>query len=234
MKKQKKKFDAVIVDLPYVNSKSNSKKQKWDKPIDLQKMWSWLYRISKENCPFTFFSSGIFSAELMMSNKKEFRYDIIWQKGSKCTRFLNANRMPLRNHENILLFYRHLPAYNPQMVKGKPLHSMGTLFRTKENTNNNYGNFNPTNGRAGSTEKYPRSIISFNSVVNPIHPTEKPIALLEWLIKTYSNEGDLILDFCAGSGTTAIASSNCNRNCIAVEIIPEFYDMMKSRINSIN
>ena len=141
--------------------------------------------------------------------------------------------MPLRVHENIAIFYKKLPIYNPQYTEGKPLHSKGKTYMDKEHKNENYGKFEMTDdSRSGSTQKHPKSIISFQKPHPSIaqHRTEKSIEMLEWLVKTYTNEGDLILDNCSGSGTTGVACKNLNRNYILMEKEPEYVEIIKQRL----
>ena len=163
---------------------------------------------------------------------KMFRYDLVWDK-ELVSGFLNAKRMPLRRHEQVAVFYKHLPTYNPQFTQGKPLHSKGTSYKEKELTNNNYGDFKTTNDdRAGSTEKYPTTIMKFQKP-HPsvcVHPTEKPVALLEYLVKTYTNEGDVVLDNCMGSGSTGVACKNTNREFIGMELDEDYYKLACERM----
>lgn len=175
--------------------------------------------------------------DLVNSNRKNFRYDIVWDKVLS-SGHLNAGRMPLRSHEQIAVFYKKLPTYNPQFTEGIPLHSVGksvglTIKNGKKN--NNYGSFTVSDKRAGSTEKYPKSIQRFQKPHSSlgIHPTAKLIELLEWLIKTYSNKGDTVLDFCMGSGSTSIACINTERSFIGIELNEEYFEKAKKRIEKI-
>jgi len=221
--------DLVLTDPPFGITKN-----KWDSILPLNIMWKLLNKITKDNTAIILFSQGKFSARLILSNEKYFRYNLIWDKGDRGSGFLNASRMPLRNHEEILVFYRKQPIYNPQFSEGKPLKSMGTKFRFKEMKNNNYNKFdsrnNPSAKRVGDTRKYPKSIIRFDRPHPPIHPTQKPVALMEYLIKTYSNEGNLVLDFCIGSGTTAVACEKLNRRWMGIEIEEKYCEIAKKRI----
>ena len=174
---------------------------------------------------------GLFSAELMLSNKKIYRYSLVWDK-VLTSGFLNANRMPLRSHEDVLVFYKKLPSYNPQKTLGKKNHSKGVK---KENENNNYGEFGfVDNSEKLGDMKHPKSIITF-SKPHPsvsVHPTQKPVALLEYLIKTYTNEGETVLDNCMGSGTTGVACLNTDRNFIGIELDDKYFEIAKERIES--
>ena len=175
----------------------------------------------------------MFTARLMLSNEKMWRYNLIWKKGGRTSGFLNAKRMPMRNHEDICVFYKKLPTYNPQMRIGKPLHGRGKGVH--KFTNNNYGKFHETeDSRAGCIEKYPISVLDFDRPHPPIHPTQKPVELVEYLIRTYTNEGDIVLDNCMGSGTTAIACLNTNRKYIGFETCAEYIEMANNRINQHN
>lgn len=188
--------------------------------LPFNKLWYEYERAIKDNGCIALFAQGLFYVDLVNSNRKLFRYDIVWDKGLS-SGFLNAKRMPLRRHEQIAIFYKKQPTYNPQMTKGKPLHSKGTAYLHKETVNRNYGNFNMTDDtRAGNEEKYPVSIIKFDkphpSIVK--HPTQKSVECCEWIIRTYTNENGLVLDNCMGVGTTGIAARNTNRRFIGIEI----------------
>lgn len=222
-----KSIDMVLCDLPYGTTHN-----KWDVIIPFGDLWMEYNRICKDNAAILLFAQGMFYCDLVNSNKKMFRYNLIWDKQLK-SGFLNAKRMPLRQHEEIAVFYKKMPTYNPQFNKGQPLHSKGTSYIAKEIINNNYGNFNiPNNERVGSTKKYPSSILSFQkphpSVA--VHPTQKPIDLLKWLIKTYTNEKDIILDNCMGSGSTGVAAINTNREFIGIELEENYFDIAERRI----
>lgn len=200
---------------------------KWDSVIPYEELWGGLKRVVKDNGAILLFGQGLFSAELACSNKEWFRYRLVWEK-TKAGGFLNARRMPLQAHEDISVFYKKLPTYNPQMSEGKP-------YIKKAVTNGDGGNYGKFN-RVGTTQKnegtrFPRSVIRFsNDNHKSIHPTQKPVELLEYLIKTYSNEGDTVLDFCMGSGTSGIASVNTRRNFIGIELDKDYYEIAKSRI----
>ena len=222
-----KSIDLILCDLPYGTTQN-----KWDEVIPFDKLWAQYNRIIKDNGAILLFAQGKFYVNLVSSNMKMFRYDLVWDK-ELVSGFLNAKRMPLRRHEQVAVFYKHLPTYNPQSTLGKPLHSKGTAYQTKELTNNNYGDFKTTDDdRVGSTEKYPTSIMKFQKP-HPsvcVHPTQKPVALLEYLVKTYTNEGDTVLDNCMGSGSTGVACQNTNREFIGMELDEKYYKIACERL----
>lgn len=222
-----KLVDMILCDLPY--GKTQNKK---DVCLPFDKLWEQYNRIIKDNGCIALFGQGTFYVDLVNSNRKMFRYDLVWNK-ELTSGFLNAKRMPLRQHEQIAIFYKKLPTYNPQFSKGKPLHSKGKSYKDKKHKNQNYGEFQMTDdSRAGSTDKYPTSILSFTKPHPSIalHRTEKSIPLLEWLIKTYTNERATVLDNCMGSGTTGVACMNTNRNFIGIELDENYFNIAKSRI----
>lgn len=216
--------DMILADPPYGTTEC-----KWDSIIDISKMWSELERVIKPNGAIVLTSAQPFTSMLVCSNPKLFKYDLIWDKPAG-TGFFNAKKMPLRNHENILVFYKKLPTYNPQMTHG---HKRKTAVK-KEVNSEVYGKaFKKTN--YDSTSRYPRSIQTFSSdkQKSSLHPTQKPIALMEWLINTYTNEGDNVLDFVMGSGSTGVAAKNLNRSFIGIELDEKYFEVAKNRIESI-
>lgn len=223
-----KSIDLILCDLPYGITRNKS-----DIVIPFEPLWKHYSRIIKDSGAILLFGSGLFYIDLVNSNRKMFRYDLVWDK-RLTTGFLNAKKMPLRQHEMIAVFYKKTPVYHPQFTVGKPLHSNGKKHKGKLCiSNNNYGQFNVGNDeRAGSTEKYPTSIISISKSHPSIaqHRTEKPVALLEWLVKTYSNEGDTVLENCCGSGSTLEAALNVNRNCIGIEKDISYRKIIEHRI----
>lgn len=225
-------IDMICADLPYNILNKGNKHAKWDKNLPLDKLWQHYNRIIKDNGVIVLFGQGIFTAQLIMSNPKMWRYNLVWDKVLK-SGFLNANRMPLRQHEDILVFYKKQSLYNPQFTEGMPLHSKGVSYKSKEHKNRNYGRIKVVDDyRKGSTQKYPSSILKFEKThpSKALHQTEKPVALLEYLIKTYTNEGDLILDNTAGSMTTAIAAINTNRRCICIEKDDKYFEIGSERV----
>ena len=209
-----KSIDLIYTDLPY----GKQTKNKWDQPIDLEKLWIDYKRILKPKGNIVLHSQGMFTAKLMLSNEKWWKYNLVWNK-KLVSGFLNANKRQLRSHEDILVFFEKLGTYNPIFEEGAPLHSKGSKYKIKDGTNHNYGYYDSTkeDTRAGSTQKYPKSILEFMRPKPPIHPTQKPIELAEYIVKTYSNENDIILDSTCGSGTIPVACVNTKRNWIAFE-----------------
>lgn len=227
-----KSIDCIICDLPYGVLNKGNKHAKWDSQIPLDKLWPQYERIIKDNGAIILFGSGMFTAELMVSNKKLWKYNLIWDK-CRATGFLNANRMPLRYHEDLCVFYKKLPTYNPQMeeLNGRePNHAQG--HGKHKETNRCYGNHNKIE-QIIYDKKFPRSIIKIKAIhcsEGQFHPTQKPVELLRYIIRTYSNEGDTILDNCIGSGTTAIAAIREKRNYIGFELNKEYYEKAIDRI----
>lgn len=221
--------DMLLSDLPFGCTQHPD-----DIPLDLDLFWMQAKRVVKPSGVIALFAQGLFYVDLVNSNRSMFRYDLIWDK-VLTSGFGNARRMPLRSHEQIAIFYRRLGTYNPQMTEGKPLHSKGTKYLEKEVSNQNYGRFKPAADlRKGSTEKFPKSILSFAKPHPSIakHRTEKSVAGLEWLVKTYTNEGDLVLDPCAGSGTTGVACLNTNRDFILMEKDKKYFELINSRMEN--
>ena len=222
--------DCIITDLPYGVLNDGNPDAQWDKELPIDKLWEQWLRIAKPAAPIVLFGQGMFTARLMISQPKIWRYNIVWDKG-RTTGFLNAKRMPLRCHEDICVFYRELPTYNPQMTKCLPHqrnHSRGP--RKDDHTNRCYGNFADAEPFMAD-EKYPRSILDITNVVqNNWHPTQKPVSLIEYLVLTYTNKGDLVLDSCMGSGTTAIACIKAKRHFVGFELDEGYFRQAEKRI----
>lgn len=219
--------DMILCDLPYGVTQN-----KLDIIIPFAELWKRYERIIKENGVIALFAQGVFYIDLVNSNRKLFRYDLIWNK-KLVTGFLNAKKMPLRQHEQIAIFYKKLPTYNPQFQIGQPLHSKGTKYKNKEAKNSNYGYFGQNEDlRKGSVEKYPTSILTFQKPhpAISVHRTQKPIDLLEYLIKTYTNKGEIVLDNCMGSGSTGVACVHTDRDFIGIEKDKEYFNIAKKRI----
>ncbi len=217
--------DMVLADLPYGQTQNA-----WDKVIDMPAMWAGLHRVSKPNAAIVLMAAQPFAAKLICSNLSDFRYDLIWRK-NKPTGFANANRQPLRNHEHILMFYRAAPPYFPQKTQGhKPAN---TARRSK--MGENYGAMVSV-PYGGNTDRHPVSVQDFAIVNNDdpakVHPTQKPVELMEWLIRSYSLPGDTVLDFTMGSGTTGVAAHLQGRKFIGIEASPEYAAVASSRINA--
>lgn len=218
-----KSIDMILCDLPYGVTRC-----KWDNKIDLKKLWEQYERIIKDNGVICLFGQTKFFHELVQSNLKLYRYDLIWDKVLK-TGFLNANRQPLRRHEQIAIFYKKQPKYNPQISKKKVPYNKENI----ERRNQVYGKcYVMPNREKEDGKKYPTSILQYKRVnsAKMLYPTEKPIELLEHLIKLYTDENDLVLDNCMGSGTTGLACKNTNRNFIGIEINKETFELAKNRL----
>ena len=223
------KFDAIITDPPYGKI---TKTCKWDKIISFNEMWKRLNKLKKKNTPIILFGNQPFTSALNMSNLKDFRYEIIWQK-DKGTDFGNANRKPLNIHENISVFYEKQPNYNRICDEGNP------YIRKNNRTNGkNDTNFKSDNSGTWINEgkRTPTTIRKINRVSaggkKPLHPTEKPIELMEWIIKSYTNENDLVLDFTMGSGSTGVACMNTNRRFVGIELDEKYFNIAKNRIEN--
>lgn len=222
-------IDAIITDPPYGTTAC-----KWDSVIPFEPMWEQLNRIIKPNGAIVLFGSEPFSSALRMSNIKNFKYDWIWEK-TRSTGHLNAKRMPLKAHEVISVF-NCKGYYFPQKTKA-PEHLIDrrkTINNSKEKAG---GVFNGVKERVNIRKKddgtrYPTSVQKFkNPNNNSLHPTQKPTALMEYLIKTYTNEGETVLDFTMGSGSTGVAAKNLNRNFIGIELDDKYFNIAKERIN---
>jgi len=220
-------IDMILCDLPYGTTQC-----KWDTIIPLDKLWKQYNRVCKKNAAILLTSAQPFTSALIMSNPKYFKYNWIWEK-SKATGYLNAKKMPMRAHEDVCVFYRKPPTYNPQMVQGTP-YNKGKAHRPTDV----YGAQKSVLVKNDTGLRYPRTVQYFKTAESEgkksvIHPTQKPLALFEYLIKTYSNEGELILDNCIGSGTTAVACINTNRSYIGMELDEEYYNGCLERIKKI-
>jgi len=210
-----KSVDLILTDLPFGTTQAE-----WDKPIDLVKLWEQYNRISKDNTAILLFAQTPYDKILGCSNIKNLRYEWIWEK-TQATGFFNAKKMPMKAHENILVFYKNLPTYHPQKTTGHtPIHSYTKRIEVQNKTEI-YGKTKVEMSGGGETDRYPRSVQVFASdkQTNYIHPTQKPLALIEYFIKTYSNEGDIVHDSCMGSGVTMEACMNLNRNFVGFELL---------------
>ena len=219
-----KSIDMILCDLPYGTTAC-----KWDSVIPFEPLWEQYKRIIKDNGAIVLFGSEPFSTELRHSNMKMFKYDWIWEK-TKASGFLNAKKSPLRAHEVISVFYKNQPTYNPQYSFG---HKPYKKINVSDGATSVYGKIDKTGIVEESKDgrRYPRSVIKFSNPNNKtIHPTQKPVALLEYLIKTYTNEGETVLDNCMGSGSTGIACINTNRNFIGYELDEHYFQIAKERL----
>lgn len=233
-----KSVDLILCDLPYGTTRN-----KWDSVIDLELLWEQYNRIIKDHGAILLFAQTPFDKVLGVSNLKNLRYEIIWQKTAP-TGFLNAKKMPMKAHENILVFYKKLSTYNPQMTQGHSRKVSSKKSRAKsverqklkvDSKDSNYNFYGESQVDYDSTERHPLSVQVFakDQQKENYHPTQKPVALLEWLIKTYTNEGDLVLDNCMGSGSTGVACVNTNRNFIGMELTEQYFEIAKERIEKV-
>lgn len=217
-----KSIDMILCDLPYGTTQC-----KWDSVIPFDLLWKQYNRIIKDNGAIVLTAAEPFASLLRTSNLKMYKYDWVWDK-VKGTGFLNAKKQPMRVHEVVCVFYKNQCLYNPQKTQG---HNNKKTFRSKNLQTDVYGAMNK-DYHYESTERYPRSIQVFSTDTqnSSLHPTQKPVALFEYLIKTYTNENDTVLDNCAGSGTTAIACMNTNRRYICFEKDIKYYNIAVDRI----
>jgi len=212
-----KSIDMILADLPYGTTACS-----WDIVIPFEKLWEQYKRIIKDNGAIVLTASQPFTTDVINSARDIFRYEIIWERALSGNPFL-VKKQPLKVHENVLVFYKKFGIYNPQMTKGK--------MRNKKIT----GAFREIEPQDNITDLYyPRSVKYFDNAdrKNKVHPTQKPVALFEYLIKTYTNEGDLVLDNCMGSGTTGVACKNLNRNFIGIELDETYFNIAKQRIEN--
>lgn len=222
-------IDLVLVDPPYGTTAC-----KWDSIIPLDRMWKEIKRVGKSNCAFVFTASQPFTSVLTLSEIKLFRYSLVWDKVNKYTGALNANKMPLRCHEDISVFYSSLPTYNKQYREGKPYKTKRTTGHGKHTQ---YGEIAEVRLGENTGLHNPCSIIQIEGDVKiecGLHPTQKPVLLMEYLIKTYSNEGNTVLDFAFGSGTTGVACGNLNRKFIGCDSDKEhgYFQIAQQRIKA--
>jgi site-specific DNA-methyltransferase (adenine-specific) len=217
--------DMVLADPPYGTTAC-----KWDTVIDLPLMWEQLNRVIKPNGAIVMTASQPFTSALVMSNPNKFRYSLVWDKVNKYTGALNANKMPLRRHEDILVFYEKLPTYNKQMREGLPYSSTQT---TGHGIHTQYGKNTEARITINEGGRNPCSVIEIKGDIKKghgLHPTQKPVALMEDLVRTYTNEGETVLDFTMGSGTTGVACKNLGRKFIGIELDQGYFDIAVKRI----
>ena len=225
-----KSVDMILCDLPYGVTHN-----KIDVVIPFHKLWAQYNRIIKDNGVIALFGQGLFFIDLVNSNRENFKYEYVWDK-VLTSNFLNANKMPLRRHEQVAIFYKGKPTYNSQYSQGKPIHSKGTQYLSKDTVNNNYGAFEQLEDfGTNNTDKCPTSILRFQKPhpSKALHPTEKSVELLEFLINTYTNYGETVLDNTMGSGSTGEACLRTGRDFIGIEVNPEYFDVARQRLEGI-
>ena len=217
-----KSVDLILCDLPYGTTRN-----KWDMVIPFADLWKQYERIIKDNGAIVLFSDGLFTVQLIQSNTKLWRYNLVWDKGRGCD-FLNANIKPLKCHEDIAVFYKRKPTYNKQVWYSTPYKPIknGSL-------SDNYGERGEAVSVSENGERNPLTILSFSRDSKKLHPTQKPVALLEYLIKTYTNEGDTVLDNCFGSGSTLEAAVKCGRAVIGFEKEARYYETAAERLQEV-
>lgn len=217
-----KSVDMILCDLPYGTTEC-----KWDVVIPFEALWEQYNRIIKDTGVIVLTASQPFTSSLVMSNPDLFRYEIIWEK-EQATNFMFLKKQIGKIHENIVVFYKKQPTYNPQMIQ--------TEKKSHSGSKNNIQSHNLSGGspkREGATDRYPTSIIKYNRDRTKLHPTQKPVALFKFLIETYSNENEIILDNCMGSGTTAVAATLTNRNWIGFETEAKYIELANKRLEQI-
>lgn len=225
---QMKSINMILTDLPY-----GKNIKEWDIEIDLVRMWDFFNHVLKDNGVIALTSIEPFTSKLIMSNINNFKYKLIWVKTRISNPLLNA-KMPSKVHEEVLIFYKNYPTYNPQTYEVSDKY-----VDKRKNVNDSEWVAGQFSGKMTRKQdmgiRQPQDVLYFPSHWSKgMHPTQKPISLFEYLIKTYTNENDIVLDCCAGSGTTAIASIKTNRNYICIEKEQEYFDMMRSRIDELN
>lgn len=213
-------IDMILCDLPYGTTKN-----KWDSIITLDLLWKQYKRIIKDNGAIVLFAQTPFDKVLGVSNLDWLRYEWIWQK-TEATGFLNAKKMPLKAHENILVFYKNTPTYNPQFTQGKPY-----SYKKDGISSTNYGESNGTDLIVNDGKRHPTTVQIFKKDKG-LHPTQKPVTLCEYLIKTYTKENEIVLDNCMGSGTTAVAALNTGRRFIGFEAESCYVEVSNKRLGN--
>ena len=217
-----KSVDMILCDLPYGVTQC-----KWDVIIPFDKLWEQYNRIIKDNGAVVLFGNEPFTSLLICSNLKNFKYNWIWQK-NKATGFLNAKKQPLNDNETISVFYKKQCTYNPQMTVAEKTYKRGMAKRSKSDCYGEEKDF----VQIETGLRYPKRIQYFNNnhTREQLHPTQKPVELLEYLIKTYTNEDEVVLDNCMGSGSTGVACINTNRRFIGIELEEKYFEIAKNRI----
>ena len=216
-----KSIDMILCDLPYGMTKNS-----WDIALPFDELWNEYNRIIKDNGAIILFGSQPFTSLMITSNLKMFRYSLVWEK-NKFSDFLNAKRKPMKTNEDIVIFYKKQPTYNPQYWYSTPYERWNKQSAVDKQSN--YGS-HKENYVQSDGKRLPTTVLKFNRVERPVHPTQKPTNLLEWLIKTYSNENDVVLDNCMGSGSTGVACKNTNRKFIGIELEKKYYEISQQNI----
>lgn len=221
-----KSIDFICADLPF-----GSTKNQWDVIIPFDKLWEQYKRVMKDDCAIALFGTGLFAYKLALSNEKMYKYEIIWHKSKSGSSF-TAKYRPIAKHENILIFGKGKTKYNPQLLEGEPYYRLRKANNGDKPNNHKLGIISESE-TLNNGFRYPSSVQFFQQKwrrQDQLHPTQKPIELLEWLIKSYSNEGDLILDNTAGSGSLGVACQNINRNFILIEKEEKYVNIIKERL----
>jgi DNA modification methylase len=224
-----KSVDMILCDLPYGTTAC-----KWDSVIPFQPLWKQYERIIKDNGAIVLTATQPFTSFLITSNIKIFRYEWIWEK-ERGVNFLFANKQPMKVHENVCVFYKKQPIYNPQKTEGgKPVNSRGSRGKGNKEEYDALWTSVVRNESEKTIMKYPRTVVEFNSIGRGlnVHPTQKPIELMEYLIKTYTNEGEIVLDNCMGSGTTGVACKKTGRHFIGIEKDEKYFEIAVSRVSA--
>ena len=218
-------IDLILCDLPFGITACD-----WDKNIPLEKLWQHYKRIRKNNSAIVLFGKEPFCTHVRMSNINEYRYDLIWVK-QQATNPFSAKTMPMPKHENIMVFYKNKPTYNPQMITGKKPY--GGYFSKEKGIGEIYGKSISVHRDNKDENRYPTSILEFNNVRKAEHPVQKPIDLLSWIIKTYSNDNDIVLDNCMGVGSTCIAAVQNNRRYVGIEKEKKYFDVAERKLTDV-
>lgn len=219
-----KSVDMIFTDLPYGTTKNT-----WDKPLNFDKLWPQYERIIKDNGVIALWAQSPFDKVLACSNLKLYRYEWIIEK-TQATGFLNAHKMPMKAHENILIFYKKLPTYNPQMTHGHTRKVSSAWHKRGSQKYSGYGEYGLTD--YDSTDRFPRDVLRFkwDKQKSALCSTQKPVAACEYMIRTYTNPGAIVLDSCMGSGTTGVAAVNLERDFIGIELDPAMFEIADKRI----
>lgn len=223
MKKlQDKSIDMILCDLPYGMTKNH-----WDVVIPFDSLWTEYSRVIKDSGAIVLFGSQPFTSLMITSNMKMFRYCLVWEK-NKFSDFLNSKRKPMKTNEDIAVFYKKQPTYNPQYWFSTPYTRWNTQSAVDKQSN--YGAHKENFVESTDGRRLPTTVLKFNRVERPAHPTEKPVDMLEWLLRTYTNEGELVLDNCMGAGSTGVACKNTKRKFMGMELDQTYYNIAKGRL----